>query len=186
MAQDTFCAGCDRAIDDEASDNRKPCPACGSTGRRYSLTLSGALTVTSSLKAELQVKRYPEVLLDTARQLIERQEFGVATVVVHMACEVATDHALSGLFKANGVGHLEESVGEFLNGFNLANQKLRGLYNSLSREAIEQQPFWHGFVDSARRRNGIMHKGARATEAEARESLRVGEALVQHLQKREQ
>ena len=178
-ASDTYCAGCDMAIENEVSSDRKPCAACGSLARRYSL--SATLSGTATLRPELEVKRYPDALLDTARRLIDTGEFGIATVVVHMACEVAADLAFSQAYSRAGLVHLQEPVGGLLNGFNLANDKIRQLYNAVAGEAIESLPFWQDFKASAGRRNAIMHKGDRATSADAEASVRAGAALVRHL-----
>ena len=98
-----------------------------------------------------------------------------------MACEAAAEVAFSEAYVRAGVAHLERPVGRFLNGFNLATDRIRGLYNALSGEAVEGLPFWPAFAASSDRRNAIMHKGARATHSEAEASLQAGEALVAHL-----
>lgn len=177
--QDTFCAGCDLPIADEVSSDRKPCPKCGSLGRQHAL--SASLTVAATVHAELEVKKYPDALLDTAKRLIESGEFGIATVVVHMACEVAADRALAEAYTRAGLDHMAEPVGELLNGFNLANDRIRKLYNAVSDDALETRHFWQAFKESASRRNAIMHRAGRATRVEAEGSLNAGRALIEHL-----
>jgi hypothetical protein len=50
---------------------------------------------TVNVRTDLTVTPYPERLLAIARDLIEREEWGVAVVITHMACEIRTEQALS-------------------------------------------------------------------------------------------
>jgi hypothetical protein len=46
---------------------------------------------------------YPQKLLTLAGRLIDEGEFGIAIVVAHMACEIATERSLSEAFVAKGI-----------------------------------------------------------------------------------
>src|SRR5262249_59932172 len=61
------------------SSQRKPCPACGSTARRFKVVGSGGGIVGGC--ATVTFRTYPEVLLRTARTLIDAREFSVGVVL---------------------------------------------------------------------------------------------------------
>lgn len=180
---DTFCAKCDTPIYDESPSGdpkkRKPCPNCGSTARTFSLKAS--IKVAASVTAKAKVTTYPQALLVTARSLIDTGQHSIAVVVSHMACEVATERALSDAFAKNGIQYLEESVSKLLGSFNIGNPRLRKLYADLTGDLIEDQPFWQKFKESSERRNHIIHRGKIVGEDEARESLKAATDLITHL-----
>ena len=88
---------------------------------------------------------YPQTLLSTAEALLKQNQYGISIVVAHMACEVATERALSEAFLVNGVMHLEEAVLAYVNGFSLANGRNQKLYTALTGDAIQTQAFWPSF-----------------------------------------
>jgi hypothetical protein len=98
-----------------------------------------------------------------------------------MATEIAVEKALTEGFASNGIAHLEEPVTAFLNGYNLASERIRDLYCALTGDLIHNQPWWSDFTTSAKRRNNIIHAGAHATAADAEASLKVADQLLAHL-----
>jgi hypothetical protein len=124
---------------------------------------------------------YPEKLLITAQDLIAQGEFSIAVVVAHMVCEISGERAISQAFKAQGIDYLQQPVEDLLSGYNLANERVRNLYNAVTGGAIQQQPFWQHFKESATRRNQAVHEGKIATKAEAEASLNAASSLVKYL-----
>ena len=124
---------------------------------------------------------YPEALLTTAQRLIADGECSIAVVVAHMACEISAERALSRAFTANGIGYLDEAVDDLLPGYNLANDRVRNLYNAVTGNEIEKQSFWQTFKESATRRNRAVHKGKVVTKAEAETSFKAAKDLVAFL-----
>jgi len=124
---------------------------------------------------------YPEALLTTAQRLIADGEFSIAVVVAHMACEISAERALSRAFAAKGIGYLEESVEDLLPGYNLANDRVRNLYNTVTGNEIQKQSFWQAFKESATRRNRAVHMGRIVTKAEAEASFKAASDLVAFL-----
>jgi len=181
VPSDTFCGQCDRPIFDEASDDRRPCPECSSLKRRYEL--SGHAKMRATATAELTVITYPQTLLATGRDLLKREQYGIAIVVAHMACEVAAERSLAEAFKAKSLTHLEDPILAFVNGFNLATPRIRELYSALTGDEIQKQPFWPPFTTSAKLRNSIMHNGKIASLSDAESSISAATALVAHLNK---
>ncbi len=98
-----------------------------------------------------------------------------------MACEVAVERSLSSAFSAKGLAHLEDAVLDLLNGYNLAPDRNRKLYEALTGDAIAQQPFWPQFKESAKRRNKVVHESRTVGVSEAEESVTATEAFIAHL-----
>ena len=139
--------------------------------------------VNAKATAELTVTTYPKTLLDTAEGLLTQGQFGIATVVAHIACEVATERTLTEAFKSKGIEYLEDSVLECLNGYSLANDRNLRLYVALTQDEIQMQPFWKEYKSSAARRNAVIHQGKLCTQDQAKLSIAAAKAVVRHLQK---
>jgi hypothetical protein len=130
---------------------------------------------------ELTAVPYHQSLMTEARRLIDDGQFNLAVIVVHMACEIATEQKLSEAFTTKGFLELQEQVMAFLNGYNLAaNNKIRKLYVSLTSDEVHKCQFWSKFKKSATRRNQIIHKGVRVDKAAAEESYQAADALLVH------
>jgi hypothetical protein len=124
---------------------------------------------------------YPRVLMNVARSLIDQNQFSIAVVVAHMACEVATEQRLSEAFTTKGLQYLKDSVIEFLNGYSLANDRIRKLYVTLTGDEVHNAGLWSKFKESATRRNKIMHEGLTVDKAAAEESYKATNDLLIHL-----
>jgi hypothetical protein len=98
-----------------------------------------------------------------------------------MACEVAAERALAAAFTARGIPELHDAVTSLMSGFNLANDRNRRIYTALSGDAIETQPYWSAFKDSATRRNKIVHEGMIVSRDEAEASHQAAVSLIAHL-----
>jgi hypothetical protein len=177
------CDQCGEPILDEPPGgdpaSRKPCPHCGSVTRAFNVHATPSIKLT--IPAQLSVTTYPEILLTTAQELFAQAQYGIAIVVAHMACEVAVERVLSRSFGKKDVQYLEDAVMSFLNGYSLSNVRDRKLYFALTGDPIQDQPFWKGYMESATRRNRIIHKGAIADRLGAEASLDAVKALVTHL-----
>jgi len=127
---------------------------------------------------------YPQVLLGIAGNLLDRKDdklCGLATILAHLACEVAIERSLSDTFARKEIQSLEDSLADVLNGYNLANDRIRNLYTSLTDDEIRDQPFWDAFVRSAKRRDNIVRKGLVVGRADAEESVKAAGDLLAHL-----
>jgi hypothetical protein len=150
-----------------------PCSQCGSLSRRTDVEVGGGLQPT--------IIDYPSLLLKEADDLIEQGRHGVAVVVAHVACEIAVQRSLSAAFAKKHIGELEGSISKSFSGYNLDNDRLREFYMALTGDAIEFEPFWSDFRQSAHRRNRIVHEGIAATLPTAQESLQSATAFVEHM-----
>jgi hypothetical protein len=127
---------------------------------------------------------YPHILLGVSRFLLGKKDdklFGLATIVAHLACEVAVERFFSDFFARKGIQSLEETVADALNGYNLANDKVSKLFTSLTGDEIQRQPFWAAFVRSAKRRDNIIRKELIVGRADAEESIKAANDFLAHL-----
>ncbi|RJP23358.1 MAG: hypothetical protein C4529_04195 [Deltaproteobacteria bacterium] len=127
---------------------------------------------------------YPQILLSIARFLLDKNDdklCGIATILMHLACEVAIERTLSDSFARKGIRSLEESVAGVLNGYNLANDKVRNLYTSLTHDEIQEQPFWEAFIRSAKRRDNIIRKALIVGRTDAEESFKATSDFLSHI-----
>jgi hypothetical protein len=124
---------------------------------------------------------YSQELLGIAKGLIERGNHSVAVVVCHMACEIAAERAFSAAYAAKGLTYLEPAVDDLLNGHNLAAEKNRNLYNALTGNTIQDEPFWQQFKASATRRNKAVHEGLIVNHQDAEASLQAARDLIAYL-----
>jgi hypothetical protein len=167
---------------------RKPCPRCGSLTRRivaeqrFQVEILGAVTATATAQIEI-IPSYPRVLLNLARSLIDQGElrFGIAVIVAHMACEIATERSLSIAFANRGLQYLENPVTDFLNGYNLANDKIRRLYTALTGDEVQKAAFWDKFKKASQQRNKVIHGGVIVTQTDAEEAYRAADDLLVHM-----
>jgi len=183
LLQERLCE-CGFAIIDESNGGaaeRVPCPRCGSLTRIVSAGAS--LTVGAFIRAEASVVTYPENLLELCRRLIDEGQYGVSVVVAHMACEVATERALTISFALKELAYLEEAIRGLLNGYSLTNTRIRKLYTDVTGDHIERQAFWSEFMNSAKRRNTSVHRGAFVAPADAERSYKACLAFVSHIAK---
>jgi hypothetical protein len=135
------------------------------------------LTVSDSLT----VSPYPKALLSIAQRLIEQGDFNIAVVTSHLACEVAAELAIEAAYAAKTLEPLGEAVDALMNGHNLGNDKHRDLYNALTGDELQKQPFWSQFKEASTKRNSIVHKRGHANKAEAETALQAATHLIRHL-----
>lgn len=103
-----------------------------------------------------------------------------------MACEIATERALTESFSNKEILYLEDAVTSLLNGYNITsrNGRILKLYTALTGDdEIRKQPFWQKLVESTELRNGIIHSGRTVDKMEAKSSHHAASALVVYLNK---
>jgi hypothetical protein len=124
---------------------------------------------------------YHGELLRAAKRNLDAHEHAIALVTAHMACEVLTEQVISAAFKARGIDALEDPVTDLLPSSNLANDRLLAVYVALTDDQIQTATFWQNFKETAKRRNGAVHRGRRITAEEGRIACETAEAMLAHL-----
>ncbi|MDR8093260.1 hypothetical protein KPB05_38025 [Burkholderia gladioli] len=124
---------------------------------------------------------YPTILLREAGELHAAGKHGIAVLVAHMACEVAVERVITNAFAQSTFQHMAESMLKFLNGYNLANDRIRSFYKALTNDDVTLLSAWPEFKESADRRNRVAHSGKVVKTEEAAATLRAVSALVEHL-----
>jgi hypothetical protein len=158
-----------------------PCPTCGHIGQDISVMLRAEEMKITAGVVGVTIVDYQRILLQDAAQHIAHQDFGVAIVVAHVACEITAQQAMTRAFARRSVPELEKPVRKLFTGFNFANDRIRAIYEAVSGDDIHNQPFWTEFTKSADRRNSYSHSGTEATEQEAKDSLQACTAFVEHV-----
>ena len=107
----------------------------------------------------------------------------IAVILSQMACEIVCELAFTAVVAKKKVSGLQTTVDELLPSYNLGAERVRKAYVALSGDKITTQPYWADFKAHVKRRNQIVHKGARATPVDAEESIAVAKSLVSHLER---
>lgn len=178
------CTICGQPIIGESPEQHGPCDYCSSLSGGYPHLVILTEAIAGSAVGYVEGATYPQILLSIARFLLGKNDdklCGLATIVAHLACEVAIERSLSDSFARKGIQSLEETVAGILNGYNLANGNVRNLYASLTGDAIQEQPFWGNFIRSAKRRDNIIRKGLIVGRTDAEDSIKAASDFLAHL-----
>ena len=178
------CTICGQPITGESPEQPNPCEFCKSLSGGYPHLVILTEAIAGSAVGYVEGATYPQILLSIARFLLGKNDdklCGVATILAHLACEVAIERSLSDSFARKGIQSLEDPVSDALNGYNLANDKVRNIYASLTGDEIQEQPFWGNFIRSAKRRDNIIRKGLIAGRSDAEESVKAASDILAHL-----
>jgi hypothetical protein len=163
-----------------------PCSACGRAGQSISVALIGEEMKITAGSVGVEIVEYSTILMREADSLLfHAKQPGLAIVVAHTACEVATQRAFARAFVHRGISDIEDAVDDLFASYNLASQKVQQFYTALTGDAVQREPWWSDFKDSSKRRNDIVHEGRKATDAEAATSLSVCDTFVTHITKYE-
>lgn len=178
------CTFCGQRITGESPEQPTPCEYCSSLAGGYPHLVVLTEAIAGSAVGFVEGATYPQILLSIARFLLGKKDdklCGLATIMAHLACEVAIERSLSDSFARKGIQSIEETVADILNGYNLANDKVRKLYASLTGDEIQEQPFWGSFLRSAKRRDNIVRKGLIVGRTDAEESIAAADDFLAHL-----
>jgi hypothetical protein len=180
------CTFCGQSITGESPEQSNPCDYCSSLSGGYPHLVNLTEAIAGGAVGYVEGATYPQILLSIARFLLARNDdklCGLATIVAHLACEVAVERSLSDSFARTGIRSFEDAVADILNGYNLTNDKVRNLYTSVTGDGIQEQPFWGDFIRSAKRRDDIIRKGLIVGRTNAEESIKTASDFLAHLTK---
>ena len=123
-------------------------------------------------------KPYYRQLMAAADRLLLQDEATPAIIMAFTACEVLTEQAFDELWPSRGLPELARPVSRALRSNNLADERVRSVYNALSADRIEGQSFWDAFKDLATLRNGLVHgKERRVSDEQAQSAIDAARAL---------
>jgi hypothetical protein len=126
-----------------------------------------------------RVVPYEEALLMAARSAVERGDDGdyeVAVVISQMAAEIASEQVMTAYLGRKQVPELAEALAGFVTSYSLANKRVLKLYNALTEDPVQQEPFWAAYKAHAKTRGAVVHRGERVDKAMAEASVEVGRA----------
>ncbi len=147
---------------------------------------TGALTMAGISAAVIWSQLYHhEKLLDRARASLDADNNpDMAVVLAQTACEVGTEQVMTILLEKKGMAIITEPLLSTFRPYNiLNNEHLRDIYNALSGQLIQTEPFWQKLHDHNKRRNKIVHRGVSCSTSEAGESLDAVLKYFEHLNK---
>jgi hypothetical protein len=125
---------------------------------------------------------YPAQLLAAASSMVDQGRHEVSVVTSQMACEICTERVLRTYFKIKAVQFLENAVDDLMPSYNLANDKVRHVYQALTDDPINREFFWSEYKTMVSIRNKAVHAGGRVQKSQAQLVLRVARLVVKHLQ----
>ena len=178
------CTFCGQRITGESPEQPNPCEYCSSVTGGYPHLVILTEAIAGSAVGYVEGATYPQILMSIAKFLLGKNDdklCGLATIVAHLACEVAIERSLSDAFARRGIQSFEDPVVDILNGYNIANDKVRKLFTSLTGDEFEEQPFWGNFIGSAKRRDNIIRKGLIVGRPDAEESIKAASDFLDHL-----
>jgi len=178
------CTFCGQPITREPPEHANPCEYCSSLSGGYPRLVVLTEAVAGSAVGYVEGATYPQILLSIAKALLGKNDdklCGLATILAHLACEVATERSFSDSFARKGIQFLEGPVADVMNGYNLANDKVLNLYATLTGDPIQERPFWGDFVRSAKRRDAIIRKGLIVGRTEAEETVKAAGDFLSHV-----
>jgi len=178
------CTFCDQPITGESPEQPNQCEYCNSLSGGYPHLVNLTEAVAGAAVGYVEGATYPQILLGITRYLLARNDnklCGLATIVAHLACEIAVERSLSDSFARTGIRSFEDAMADILNGYNLANDKVRNLYTSVTGDEIQEQPFWGNFIRSAKRRDNIIRKGLIVGRTDAEDTIKAASEFLAHL-----
>lgn len=127
---------------------------------------------------------YELALLEVARNSISRGgngDYEVAVVTAQMAAEIASEQVITAYLERKQVPELVEPLAGLASSYSLSNDRVLKLYNALTGDLVQQEPFWQAYKEHARRRGRIVHESERTDKAAAEASVVAVEQLILHL-----
>jgi HEPN domain-containing protein len=113
---------------------------------------------------------YYSDLLGLADALLREGRYELAVVVAQMACEVVVEQTLTPFLKDKRPKTFDLTTG-------VINSYMRWTRD----RNITKQSFWKPYCRHAQRRHDVVHRGARVSPSEARDSTTTARQFVEHV-----
>lgn len=139
----------------------------------------------SVLAWPLIASAYFAKVLRSARQALEQNNDAEAVIWAITACEVLTEQSIDAAFRSKNLVDLGKAVGNMVPSYNLANDRVRAVYQALTADTLTNEGWWPDFKALSDLRNGIIHGDVRRVPPEsARRGCEAASELIAHLIKR--
>jgi HEPN domain-containing protein len=115
-----------------------------------------------------KLTHYYETLYNDALRYLEQGQTSMAIIVAQTAVELCTESTLEELLRIYGVDVIRKSLAGVFKSYAITNDRLRGLFNALSNDDVEQSEFWHNLKALSKVRNAIVHNGDNCQQDEAK------------------
>lgn len=156
--------------------NATPSPDSAATQYVSSVSLGDVM-----VSGKVTCSTYSQKLIEDAEKQTAAGEHGLAVILAAMACEVAVNISFTQSFEDQGVQHLEKVVRDFINGYSLSSDKKRKLFETMTGKDLASKPWWGKYKQTTKKRNDIVHEGARATADEAKSAIAAATDMAKEL-----
>ncbi len=138
-----------------------------------------------AMKVEGMLKHQYEMILDMAKDALDKSEKELSVILACASCEILTERAFRLLFSYKRIEYLYDSVIERTWEYNnITRKKSRDLYIILSEDNITKTfTSWGAYCEHYKRRHEIAHRGREVTREEAEKSIKVVKEYIDHLEK---
>jgi hypothetical protein len=110
--------------------------------------------------------------MDEAHDMLDQKRYGWAIVAAQVACEIEVRAAIETTASADS-GTLARLAIDFPNNYSLMDSRARDVFEVVLGTAPTQAPCWKAYQLHVRRRNNVVHHGARMSGEDATASIDV-------------
>lgn len=112
-------------------------------------------------------------LLSAADAMVANTHFSAALTTAQTAAEFYVDSSIAGLIRLRDVEYLDKALTDNLPNMNLANDRVRGLYQSLTGDVLGDTSWYGRYGELVTIRNAAAHKARPVTKDEAEEMISI-------------
>lgn len=114
-----------------------------------------------------------DALLSAADNMVANEHFAAALMTAQTAAEICVDRSIAALIRLRDVEYLDKALTEHLPNRNLAHNRVLGLYQSLTGEALGGIRWFTRYVQLVEVRNKAAHEAGPVTKDEAEEMIHI-------------
>lgn len=119
---------------------------------------------------------------DEAADMLEQQRYELAIVTAQIACEIEVQTAIEEAADAPE-GSLARMAIDAPRSYSLIDPRAREVFKALLGQTPTEREFWAEYHDHVKRRNNVVHRGARVTRPDAVASVNAAEEMVDWVQR---
>lgn len=107
---------------------------------------------------------YYSRLAAAANQFLANDQLAECVIWSVMASEVLTEQVFYEAYWARQLAPLGDAISELFQSYNLANERVRRIYETLTDDKPTATPWWPDFKDLVQLRNGVVHGDSRSLD----------------------